>query len=609
MAPSPELIPALLSVDDILAFSDAELANFMKSHRRLHGGYELPVDGWGKLSSVQRKRLARRLKAQERVLALSLATCSRPLDLDELDARLRNVSDRYGTSWQTRRQQYARSRITPPIDLEARARDLETEAYHDLLKDGGRPLYPISLLDCVLTDPEEYYETLRLWQHPRDPDSWRLFRRQLQRWQDFRKWQKDNRGLDDDDDSFAAYVEWIKREDAKDYTEAGYAKRLAEIEADPSCLQSEWDLQRAERERQRSSCRERDCDGFLDYAKAVKRRLARHNFTRPFQLMQDPKRQDKLTTWIEYLNFEYWWSDLYTDTVDRLEPHYDKSWQELVDSKVLRPHETKDFIRTDSSARQEQAEKDQAWNAVQRAKSEAGKIYTLTQQDPKRSHIPKSRRISMLKAATAKMNVAKDRLESVKRRSDRIRGFIRRTFDYEDAKKDAARHSILLQWVLGQVPLVEAEMTLSEANEAGRGRIKRRKRSRTTDDDQSGKRDSKRQKLKHWKSAPLSGNNIAVLTATGDSLTELHFGTVQSEVQCSQTASSAGRAVPNAFRVMSQGPRRSARIAAFRNASGTALAPRACGPILRPRSPKEPLRPLEDTRATMVERTHEKQSM
>ncbi|KJZ69148.1 hypothetical protein HIM_11466 [Hirsutella minnesotensis 3608] len=530
----PEQTTATLSVEHITALSDAGLANFMKKNRRPDGRYELPVDGWDKLSKDERNRLAERLKTQERVLAQSPTTCSHPLDLNELDARLRGISSGNGIFSQARPRalERARSAIRPTDLVETMARVGETEAYHELFHDGGRPLYPIDLLEQVLKYSEDYRDMLRPWQSPCDPNSWKVFRRQLQRWQDFRKWQYDNRDLEDDDGGFSAYVERIQHRTKRYYTEDTmdrYAKWLAEIEADPSHLKSGWELDQWERERQRYSCREYGCEGFSDYAKAVKRRLARHNFTHSFQLMQDPKQQDKLTTWIEYLNFEYWWFDLYTETVDRLKPHHDKAWRELVDSKVLRPHETKEFIRTDASARQRQAEKDQAWKTMQRAKSEAGKVYTLTQQDPERSRIPKKRRISMLETATAKLNAAKDWLESVKRRSDHIRGFIQGTFDYEDAKKDGARHSILLQWVLEQVHLVEAEMTQSETNEAKRGGIKRRKRNFDTIEDQSEKRGFKRQKLEYRKS---------------DSVMEHHFRTAQNEAQRSQTKTSlAGRDV------------------------------------------------------------------
>lgn len=52
-----------------------------------------------------------------------------------------------------------------------------------------------------------------------------------------------------------------------------------------------------------------------------------------------------MTTWIEYLNYEHWWLDKYTSDIERLEPDHDKAWQELVDLKILRPHETKEFLR------------------------------------------------------------------------------------------------------------------------------------------------------------------------------------------------------------------------------------------------------------------------
>ncbi|KJZ70489.1 hypothetical protein HIM_10118 [Hirsutella minnesotensis 3608] len=573
---------ATLSVERISALSDGELADFMKKNRRPDGTYELPVDGWDKLSKDERNQLAERLKAQERTLTQSHTTCSRPLDLNELEARLRVVSGGHGISQSRPRTiEISRPAITPIDLVEAMARVGEAEAYHDLFHDGGRPLYPIDLLEHVLKNSEDYRDMLRPWQTPCDPKSWKVFRRQLQRWQDFRKWQNDNRGLEDDDGGFPAYVERIKHRTKRYYTEdtmGRYAKWLAEIEADISYLKSGWELDQWERERQRYSCREHGCEGFPDYAEAVKHRLARHNFTRPFQLIQDPKQQDKLTTWIEYLGFEYWWLDFYTETVNRLKPHHDKAWQELVDSNVLRPHETKESIRTDASARQEESEKEHAWTAVQRANLEAEKVYKLTQQDPKRLHIPKTKRISMLKAATARLNAAKDRLELVKRRSDRITDFIRRTFDYEGAKKDAARHKILLAWILEQASLIEAEMIQSERDEAGPGVTRRTKRDFNTED--YAERGSKRQKLEDPILAPHSGSSTAVLTEVGEWRTKSHFEVAENKTRDSQPETSPAKYVARpvgASQVMCQGLRRSARIAASRSASGTRTATAARG--------------------------------
>lgn len=51
-----------LSVHEISALSDSELAQFMKKHRTANGDFALPVDGWDKLSEDERNRLAERLK-------------------------------------------------------------------------------------------------------------------------------------------------------------------------------------------------------------------------------------------------------------------------------------------------------------------------------------------------------------------------------------------------------------------------------------------------------------------------------------------------------------------------------------------------------------------
>ena len=67
----------------------------------------------------------------------------------------------------------------------------------------------------------------------------------------------------------------------------------------------------------------------------MKQGLTEHGFTQSFQLDEDPERQDKLTTWIEYLDFEYWWYDKDMRFVKRHQPQYDEAWKKLVDLKVL----------------------------------------------------------------------------------------------------------------------------------------------------------------------------------------------------------------------------------------------------------------------------------
>lgn len=52
----------IVSVDDIAAISDAELVQFLQKHRLSNGDYDLPVDGWERLSENERSRLSARLE-------------------------------------------------------------------------------------------------------------------------------------------------------------------------------------------------------------------------------------------------------------------------------------------------------------------------------------------------------------------------------------------------------------------------------------------------------------------------------------------------------------------------------------------------------------------
>lgn len=49
-------------MDDITTLSDAQLAQLMEKHRRPNGDFELPADGWDKLTNEDRSHLAQRLQ-------------------------------------------------------------------------------------------------------------------------------------------------------------------------------------------------------------------------------------------------------------------------------------------------------------------------------------------------------------------------------------------------------------------------------------------------------------------------------------------------------------------------------------------------------------------
>ena len=81
----------------------------------------------------------------------------------------------------------------------------------------------------------------------------------------------------------------------------------------------------------------------------------------------------------------------------------------------------------------------------------------------------------MLQAAKAKAAVAHERYESTKRRVGIITSFIRATFDYEDAKRNAACHAALVQWVADQIPLVEAELRRSPTPDSRLGQTSKKR--------------------------------------------------------------------------------------------------------------------------------------
>ncbi|KAL8354467.1 hypothetical protein RB601_004050 [Gaeumannomyces tritici] len=275
---------------------------------------------------------------------------SRPIDLNDLDARLQDTLS--GSANRTPRALGPPHPRSPAVCgaefaesiLRQRRRE-EADAYQKLVRDGGRPLYPIELLGkvsasfprgpflgpnnksyyLVAGNNGEYQHLLRPWLDDIARGSyfrgwwggtkadypWGVFQKQQQRWVMFRRWQRDNRDLD-------------------------------ELEDDLSWLKELWDDEQERRTWQRHYCREPGDSGvgFPGYVDAAKRRLARHGFTRSFELNQDPKQQGKLETWIEYLSFEYWWLDQFMHAIDCRKERGDKVSQELKDTGVLQPIET-----------------------------------------------------------------------------------------------------------------------------------------------------------------------------------------------------------------------------------------------------------------------------
>ena len=238
---------------------------------------------------------------------------------------------------------------------------------------------------------------------------------------------------------------------------------------------------------------------YPDYTKAVKKLLEQHGFTQSFQFHEDPAQQDKLTTWIEYLGFEYWQLEWSTRSIKCLQLKYDGAWETLVDSGVLRLDETAEFLRTDESGFRCEHEIEQAKKAVKTAKSAAGVVLITTERarnDPHRSTLTRPERQRMITEAHTRLDAAQASLKSIKRRADLITNFVCGTWDYKTAEKDADYHSILVRWMLEQLPLVEAELKASMAA-GGVSNMEcstKRRPSCRQDDDLSSDRGSKSQR-------------------------------------------------------------------------------------------------------------------
>ncbi|KAK1471432.1 hypothetical protein CCUS01_05913 [Colletotrichum cuscutae] len=231
-----------VTADALCNMDDEQLRDFMARHYIPGGNYELPVDDWETLPIADRLRLGERLKTQEKALARSPTTFSRSLDLDLLDARLHQA---FAGGVPPRDVRFADDSecLSPVLGPEAEKIRYERESYQSLVRAGGRPLYAIDLLEVVLNDPSSFVDTLRPWLNTsagNRPET--VFQRQLSRWQDFGKWQNDNRGRQDDDGGFLAYIEKDKHFAKTEYTKEAGLRRIAEIQENPAYLQGEWEL-------------------------------------------------------------------------------------------------------------------------------------------------------------------------------------------------------------------------------------------------------------------------------------------------------------------------------------------------------------------------------
>ena len=259
-----------------------------------------------------------------------------------------------------------------------------------------------------------------------------VFTRQQERWKKFRWWQIDNRGLDADD----GYETF--REERRRYFRSTGLSEIADRPGFEHSVENQWRQEQYAHEMQRHTL-QKGCGGdFDEYIKAAHHHLKDHGFFQPFEFDRDPKRQDQLATWIEYLVFEYWWLDNYTRSVRRLQGKHDAAWEELVGFGVLRDFETKDYLLNADAQCQRETEESRVMEAHR----------LLRRSWDWRS----AARVTDFK--------------SVARREKLIQEFIEKTQQWRIVKADEARQQLRIKRILSQMSLVEEEVKASATKPA-----------------------------------------------------------------------------------------------------------------------------------------------
>ena len=370
-------------------------------------------------------------------------------------------------------RQVARETPTPP-DTDEEIIEKETEEYKKLINHGGRPLYPIDLIEKIAEDPKAYRAMLRPWVDVNPYSGYfrwfTIFREQWVWWKSFRYWQKFHRkDFSNKDEDLALLFKY-----------RNFVRAFQLLDG-----------------------------GLPEYAEAVKKLIAQYGFTRPFQFQfqEDPTQQDKLTTWIEYLGFECWISESYTRFLKHKQPEYDEAWKKLVDSNVLRPFETEEYICDILSAFQRQREREQAQKAVESVKSAGNAVLVSVYKDidnPRGPRLTSRECVRMMLAAKSRLDEAKKLLETIKKRNDLVTEFSRATGKYRIAKEDSERRRPRLRWILDQVPLIEAESNEPSAAETGSNAARGTKRRLERDQDDDSIQDRSVKKRKRNSGKPSS---------------------------------------------------------------------------------------------------------
>ncbi|KAK2611953.1 hypothetical protein QQS21_002059 [Conoideocrella luteorostrata] len=295
---------AATTVREVLALDEDQLIKFMNDCRTSKGFDVSRVTDLRFVPAGLRDQLA------EKLIVTMDKAC--PLDTDELSSRLDALADDDGPCERTQGEDVESPTGNQwPSFPERYNRRFKDSCYSQLVGAGGRPAMSLEHLQHTPTSKEApaSQETLRAWLDNTDsaiPDGdGDLLAESFQQ-----NWQWDNRGKYAGDEGFTAFLasqrwRWRRR--------GGF-----NLEFDPSEEKTAKETWEQKERHLELSGRE----GLAAYGQAVKRRLASHQFTQPFQLAEDPRQQDPWTTWVEYLGYVYWCEDRAQAEMQAEEPRF-----------------------------------------------------------------------------------------------------------------------------------------------------------------------------------------------------------------------------------------------------------------------------------------------
>lgn len=227
-----------------------------------------------------------------------------------------------------------------------------------LVGDGGRPCYPIALVRAFSENTDAYPGLAQPWLR----NGWEVFDIQLDHWHRFLQWRQLIRGTYDSD---AAHVRYASK--TKLMMDFYHDPEAQELEASPLHLMEYWKLVEARLNPDWKHLANGDNlpplikgQPFLTHVEVVKYRLSQRGVAHTIQLKEDVKQQDKLSTWLEYLAYQYAWCDRYARQLKRRQLKFDQEWERLVASGVLHDWETAEYLGADPSGFERQGENNAA---------------------------------------------------------------------------------------------------------------------------------------------------------------------------------------------------------------------------------------------------------